>query len=397
MSSISSGTTHAGPDIGVIALVPERWESISRTTRHNVLQRLARHFRVVWVEPPVYWREYRAGAALQAHSRRPFDPAPGLHVLPTDLMSARIFRPAALARALERRRLRRAAALLREHGCRRIVLYIWRPEFASAVDLIPADAVLYHIDDEYTFSKVDRPVPPAEAALIRRADRVIVHSQTLLEKKGGINPNTHLIPNGVDFHAFSTPAPEPAALRDVPRPRIGYVGVIKQQLNLTLLLDLARRQPEWSFVFVGPVGAIGDQAVALSALQKLPNCHFIDRQPPEALPGFVQHMDVCTLPYVVDGYTRYIYPLKLHEYLAAGRPVVAAPIPALEQFRDVVTTAETAEQWISGIERALAADACSPDAARARRSIAENHDWDALVRQIAAVVSSALSRSEPRS
>jgi glycosyltransferase involved in cell wall biosynthesis len=191
------------------------------------------------------------------------------------------------------------------------------------------------------------------------------------------------VPNGVDFRAFSTPVAEPADLASIPHPRIGYAGVIKQQLDLALLAQVARRRPDWSLVMVGPIGMIGDQAEALRALQQLPNCHFTGRKSAAELPAYVQHFDVCTLGYVMDGYTRYIYPLKLHEYLAAGRPVVATHIPALEEFREVVYMARSAEDWVAAIEGALTEN---KTAAAARERIAAEHDWSSLVRRVATAI-----------
>lgn len=367
-------------DTGVIALVPEPWHSMARTTRHHVMRHLADHFQVLWVEPSVYWREYVVSPSLLVRPQRAFDVTPQLQVLPASVTQPKCYRPQSLARLFERRRLNAARALLLRRGCRCVVLYIWRAEYADALDLAHVDLTCYHIDDEYTFSRDDNPTPPAEAALIARADVVFLHSRELFAKKGELNPCSLLVPNGVDYHAFSAPASEPADLAPIPRPRIGYAGVIKQQLDLTLLLQVARRRPDWSFVLVGPIGMIGDQADALRSLQQLPNCHFPGRKSAAELPAYVQHFDVCTLGYVMDGYTRYIYPLKLHEYLAAGRPVVATHIPALEEFRDVVYMASSADEWVAAIGRALAE---GPTAAAARAGIAANHDWSSLVARIA--------------
>lgn len=377
-------------DVGVIALVPDPWHGMSSTTRHHVLRRLANHFHVVWVEPSIYWREYVRQPSLLREPHRLVRVSDRLDVLPPSYTTPRCYRPRWLADHFERRRLRQAAALLHAKGCRRIVLYVWRPEFAAALDLVDGMCVAYHIDDEYTFSKVDQPVGDVERDLIRRADHVFVHSHALFEKKGRLNPHTSLVPNGVDFHLYSLPAPEPDDLRHIPHPRIGYVGVIKQQLDLDLQLQVARANPGWSFVFVGPIGAMGDQQAALDALTSLPNCHFIERRPVAALPGYMQHMDVCTLCYVADGYTRYIYPLKLHEYLAAGRPVVATPLPALEEFRDVVAFADSCAAWTRAIEQQLEAASQSAQASDSRRRIASRYEWDELVSQIAGTMSAAL-------
>ena len=157
-----------------------------------------------------------------------------------------------LANLTRRLRLSQAAHQLRRAGARRILLYIWRPEFAYALDLMPHAPSCYHIDDEYTFSDHDQPIPPEEAGLLRRASQVIIHSPALIEKKGHFNPRTLFVPNGVDYRAYTTPAPESEDLRRVPHPRAGYVGVVKRQLDFALLLTLARRHADWSFVFVGP-------------------------------------------------------------------------------------------------------------------------------------------------
>src|SRR5690606_4940220 len=249
-----------------------------------------------------------------------------------DRWRAEVYRPRFVGDWLRRQRVRDAVDILRRRGCTKIVLYVWRPRYGWALDALDADLVCYHIDDEYSFSSVDRPNDPHEIALIRAADLVIIHSQKLFEKKGSINPNSVQIPNGVDYVAFSTPQPEPVDLAHIPHPRMGYIGVIKLHLDLALLLALAMRHPAWSFVLVGPVGNIGDKRPLLERLKRLPNVHLLGSKPVEELPGYCQHFDVCMMCYEVSDYTNYIYPLKLHEYLASGRPVVSAPIEAVRPF-----------------------------------------------------------------
>jgi hypothetical protein len=93
------------------------------------------------------------------------------------------------------------------------------------------------------------------------------------------------------------------------------------------------------------------------------------------------------MPYVRDEYTRYIYPLKLHEYLATGRPVVGTPIDALVEHQEVVRLAVTADEWIDEVERALAA----PTSAGHRRvQVAREHDWATLTLRVAQVISQRL-------
>jgi glycosyltransferase involved in cell wall biosynthesis len=287
--------------------------------------------------------------------------------------------------------MRAAERILRGQGCKRIVLYLWRPEFAPAIDALSPDLVCYHIDDEYTFSKDDIPLQPAESALITRSNRVFVSSKELLAKKGRLNPAAILVPNGVDFRAYSTSCPEPADLASIPRPRVGYVGVIKQHLDLQLMLDVARLRPQWSVVFVGPEGPLGDQVNAMDELRRQPNVHFIERRPQDELPAYVQHLDVCSLCYVLNGYTKYIYPLKLHEYLASGQPVVSTHLPALAEFSGTIAFAGGASEWCAAIDHLLTAEERSNSRVEQRRQVARNYDWDRLVARIAASIHSGLT------
>ncbi|MGH7268746.1 MAG: glycosyltransferase [Candidatus Rokuibacteriota bacterium] len=263
------------------------------------------------------------------------------------------------------------------------MLFISLPEYAFALDEADHDLSCYRISDEYTFSVTERPIVECEARLISRVDQVFVLSPALLEKKGHLNPATMWVPNGVDYAAYVTPHDEPDDLRSVPSPRIGYVGVIKDQLDVPLLIALARRHTEWSFVLVGPRGMLRHSAALLETLLGLPNVYWLGAKPLAALPAYVQHLDVCMLIYRVDGYTKFVYPLKLHAYLASGRPVVGAPIRTLEDFPEAVRLARTPEDWSRAIRDLLAPDAVSPSRVEARRRIARQHDWSGVVDMIA--------------
>ena len=109
-------------------------------------------------------------------------------------------------------------------------------------------------------------------------------------------------------------------------------GTIKRMVDWELLLELSAARPQWSFVFMGPKAPHPEIDDLLRKMAERPNVHFLDAKPTESLGGYPQHFDVCTMPYRVDDYTKYIYPLKMHEYLASGRPVVSAPIDSVEEF-----------------------------------------------------------------
>jgi glycosyltransferase involved in cell wall biosynthesis len=96
------------------------------------------------------------------------------------------------------------------------------------------------------------------------------------------------------------------------------------------------------------------------------------------------------LCYEMNGYTKFIYPLKLHEYLASGRPVVGSPIRSLQDFAHVIRLARTTDEWSQAIQDSLSPAACSAEQVEARRRIARQHDWDRLVGLIAQTLCSRL-------
>jgi glycosyltransferase involved in cell wall biosynthesis len=377
------------PDVGVLALVPDRWHW-QWQPRHQVMTRLARYFTVVWMNPAEYWRDsFRPNKFLAPREEMPI-PEPGFAIHTSSPFLPALFSPRWLAQSFLRKRLENARQVLLSRGCKKIVLYLWRPDFASALDLISFDLSCYHIDDEYSFSSVDIPNSEAESCLIARADQVFIHSPALLEKKGQINLQTAFAPNGVDFLAYARPVPEPADIAGIPHPRIGYSGRLKKQLDWALLLDLATRHPEWFFVFVGAVNPHPEIAAYIDQLSRRPNVRFLGSKTAQELATYPQHFDVCVMPYLRDDYTKYIYPLKLHEYLASGRPAVGTPIASLEAFRDVVRLPETRDQWSAAIAESLGPAANSGEQRMIRQALAKKYDWEILARRIAETMASRL-------
>jgi glycosyltransferase involved in cell wall biosynthesis len=194
-------------------------------------------------------------------------------------------------------------------------------------------------------------------------------------------------PQGVDFQLYATGVKEPDDLALIPHPRIGYTGHIKRQLDWLLLRNLARRHPEWSFVFVGPRKPLLETQESLAdELASMTNVHFLGLKTVEDLARYPQHFDVCIMPYAVDGYTNNIYPMKLHEYLASRRPVVGSPIRTLQDFRHVVSLAGNEEEWSIALAAALDPSVASSAATRARQETARRYDWSEIIYGMAATI-----------
>ena len=374
-------------DVGVIALVPECWNDGLFTTRQFVLSRLAYYFNVVWVNPARQWRQAWFGRSGPSQTKpRQAASWPGLTIYDGGRLLPCIYRPQVLSRLINRMQLWRAKKILSEKGCRKIVLYLWRPEFEEALNLVSHDVSLYHIDDEYSFSDELCPPSDKEIRILGRVNQVVIHSPLLMERKGVFNANTIEVPNGVDYPVYQVRYKEPSDLAAIAKPRIGYIGMIKNRLDLGLVLELAILHRNWNFVFIGPQNGCNGTNPTLNRLFEQPNVHLLGRKPVSHLPAYTQHLDVGMLCYKITDYTNCIYPLKLHEYLAAGIPVVGTPIRSLQNFSGIVHLASGVEQWSDAINMLIDPAASGEQAVRARKEVAARHDWRLLSGKIAQAI-----------
>ncbi|WP_405242460.1 glycosyltransferase [Lentisalinibacter salinarum] len=395
--------TNRNPQIGVVAVTGDSWHGI-RTTRHHLLRNLARFFQVGWLEPSQHWRRRVLVRHPLAKEQQGLE-AGGVHIAGVEgvakLQPLRwipdFYRPERARLAVRAKRYQLAANALRTAGCETVLLHIWRPDYVDALDSRQFfDGVIYHIDDEYSFADTLVPMSVAERRLIEEADAVIVHSAGLVDRKGHINESTFVVPNGVDFEEYSRCYDPPPDLLSIPGPRIGYAGVIRSHLDIAMLRQLAERRPDWSLTFVGPLGYLGGCESDISVISRLPNVHLMGYRSPDELPAYQHHFDVCTMPYRLTAYTDCIYPLKLHEYLAGGKPVVGTPIRTLRDFSDVISLASGVEEWISAIEACLKKEANDSDRVSLRRRVAAEHDWIKLAGQTARIMESLVGPGSDR-
>lgn len=363
----------------LLALAPNPWDG-PWMNRQQLLSRLAqRGWRVIYgTGPRSVWErgspEWRAAPWLSRTSRRD-----GVLVHEAGRLLPRW--PGRwplddVALAVHGRELARLAGAAGPD-----VLHLFHPSFAPLLRHLPHAPLVYHAYDVFTGGPR---LEAAEAELLRRADQVIASGPEMAAHlRARVERPVSVIANGVDYAAFATPAPEPEDLKAVPRPRIGYVGTINRKVDLPLVRAIAERRPDWHWVMVGAVReealAAAGLAEALEALRRLPNVHLLGPRPHTALPGHAQGLDVATMCYATDrdGWWRSGYPLKLHEYLATGRPVVSAPLDSLRPFSAVLDLREGVEDWIAGIDHALSAGGVGTPASR--RAVARANTWDARV------------------
>jgi glycosyltransferase involved in cell wall biosynthesis len=266
-------------------------------------------------------------------------------------------------------------------------------------DLPFARLLVYHVVDEYASyyglsPDAKRQTEELEKKMMDTADIVIVVSRKLYETKRPFNPRTYLVPNGVNYEAYtealsSTKLPD--TLRAIKPPRLGYSGLIGDRLNFEMLREVALRNPRWSLVFLGQV-LLSKMSEAWRALCSLPNVHYLGQVPPNQVPHFLKGFQVGLMPYLQDNHSEFISPLKLYDYMAAGLPVVSVDIPAAHEFSQHIHLAESPGDFSQKVRAALADS--SPDRRLARRAIAAQHTWEARAEQISKIIRAHLTEKD---
>jgi glycosyltransferase involved in cell wall biosynthesis len=185
------------------------------------------------------------------------------------------------------------------------------------------------------------------------------------------------------FAAALAPGEPDPAVAALPAPRIVFTGaIVSIKLDFPLIAELARLRPSWSFALVGPVGP-GDPRTDVSQLAAEPNVHLLGARAYRDLPAVLRAADAGLIPYAANQLTASIFPMKVYEYLAAGLPVVATPLPALAGVADVATAPDAAG-LAALLDDALAGD--SPEARADRSARAAAHSWERRLDEIAAAI-----------
>jgi glycosyltransferase involved in cell wall biosynthesis len=285
---------------------------------------------------------------------------------------------------VSRLQVRRWKRFLGAHGKGPLIVYIYHPMFLRYIKWLDADYIVYHAYDLYDHTPGwDDALENAEHELLRVSDLVIASSDQIanvLLKK--VTRNIRILPNGANVAAFDNTIAnleaQPADLIDIPYPRLGWVGSLHAEVDYSLIFELANRRPAWNFVLIGQVTTHADARADAERTKcdSLPNVHFLGSKRIDEIPHYLSHMDVNLMIYRLSDHSwiKAIYPLKLHEYLAAGHPVVSANVPSVRPFSKVVRIADGIDDWQLAIAEAL--EGSGPGTRDERKAVAAENSWD---------------------
>jgi glycosyltransferase involved in cell wall biosynthesis len=374
------------PEALTILYFGNDWSAENRTSSHHVARWLAARYRVIYIECPGLrapkgtgrdLRKVVAKIRLALSSPRPQPEGPLVQTL-LQIPLHRFGWIRRLNRHLIRLSLQR---LLGRLGVRATVTWFVVPHLVSvAGNLGEQISVYYCIDDYASLPDVDvAAVRAMDEELTRRADLVFVASETLLEAKRRLNPETYVAPHGVDFAHFAQAQnpelPVPADVATLPRPIIGFFGLIERWIDLGLVDYLAGQRPEWTFLMIGRV------AMPEANVPRRPNLVYLGRRPYETLPAYGKTFAAALIPYHLTPQVLHANPIKLREYLAMGKPIVSVSTPEIDKFAAHVRIGRNREEILAHLDAAVGTGMTAAEVV-AQTELASTMTWDANLRRV---------------
>ncbi len=278
------------------------------------------------------------------------------------------------------------------------VIIVYDPRDLLVLRYLHAPVTCWRVYDEVALfdsnTLIRKALEEIEEWGLSKVDLVFASSQSQFERRKPRHEKTFFVPNACDFELYSRAyrdhLPRPAELRDVKSSVVGFVGRISEKIDWELISQVAAKRPDWSLVFVGPIVAKEKVLTAVRQLQGQSDVLFVGPKPVESLSGYLSVFDVCIIPYLINESTNTMYPVKLHECLATGKPVVATGLRELQPFSAILELANDADEFVQAIASSLAVN--DPTQAAKRVVIARENSWQARAQQVSELLEEELAK-----
>jgi polysaccharide pyruvyl transferase CsaB len=237
---------------------------------------------------------------------------------------------------------------------------------------------IYDCMDEWeNFPGIKRDILDMEQRLVRDCDLLVVTAQRLWEKWEPYERVMVLARNGVDIDFYDKHHHPNNILSEIKHPVVGYYGAIADWFDLELMTHAAKARPDYTFVLLGGVFDLD-----VSELESLPNVRLLGQQPYETMPQYLYHFDVCMIPFKINPITEATDPVKLYEYLSAGKPVVSVALSEVEDYGEYLYIARDRDDFVAKLDEAVEED--DREMVLRRRKFAEQHTWQQRYKTIEA-------------
>jgi glycosyltransferase involved in cell wall biosynthesis len=276
------------------------------------------------------------------------------------------------------------------------VVWLNHPHQAHYASLFADKFVFYDCMDswrEFNLGREKKLIEKEEDYILSIANAVFASSQLLLDRMKEKCKQVYLIPNAAEVKHFAqavnTKLPIPPDLKVLKRPLIGYIGTVAEWHDMELISFAARSKQDFNFVFIGPIGENAD----ISECNGIPNIHFLGGKTYEILPNYLQHIDVCILPFRTGDFAASIDPVKAYEYLAAGKPVVATNMPELRKFGGMIKIAGDKQHFVRLLDECLEEIKSGKHNPFIVTRMMKNHSWERRTREIENVLAQYIGRT----
>jgi teichuronic acid biosynthesis glycosyltransferase TuaH len=387
----------------IICLTLSRWDSPISSPSLSLAIEFSRKNRVFYIDHPYSWKDYfkqrktdavrsRKKALLKGRNvySNPESLPPNVTIVTPRLTLPINFLPPGhlynqFSAFNDNILLKTIRGVIKDHQVKDFIyINFFDPYFVRRLptDIKPYRTVYQCMDDMSQVSYTARHGTRLEEEIIRNFDYTLCTSKELQRLKSPFSPNVFLFPNAVDTNIFKK-----AQFEELPKPPelekyagkkiIGFTGSIEYRTDFNLVKEIAESHPDKILFFVGPVST--DEHIR-TGLDKMPNVVFTGARKLTELPAYLRYFDCVIIPYRKTILTKSIYPLKINEYLAAGKPVIATHFSEdIYSFNNVVHVVDSKEEFIHTINRAIAED--SAELRQKRLQVAEQNTWVVRVKQ----------------
>lgn len=403
-------------DFDIVILALPRWDGLYSSTAYSLAQALSEHTRVFYIDNPFTWKDYlvrskseqilkRKRALLRGKDRytTPDVRYPNLVAVTPALIYPNNWLPAGffydtLSKVNDGIVHRALTGLMRDYQVKNFVfINSFNPLFGRYFSGLHKPLLnIYHCVDDISKSVyVAKHGTRLESEAVRRADLTLVTSMELKRLKSLESPNVYYLPNAANVelfqHSIAATIAKPQELMAIPEGRriIFYMGNICHRLDYELLRQIATRFKDDYLVMVGPRS---NQNYKNAGLDKLSNVIFTGRKSLEELPSYVKYSDCCIIPFLCIPLTKSIYPLKINEYLSAGKPVVTTDFSAdIATFATVALVSSSHEAFLDNIDVAMQSD----NEARAAERVhyASSNNWASRANQLMEIITTNLNKN----
>lgn len=238
------------------------------------------------------------------------------------------------------------------------ILYITWAANSFYIKRYNAKTIIYDfVDDLEMFPLLGNKIHKCHDELLDKADIIPVTASRLLDQIKDKRPDAFLSHNAVMFdiwHLGDKKVKPDSEMKKLvgKKPLIGYFGsLIESCFDYDLLKYAAKKRPNYNFAISGPLDF--DTSNDEHKWSEYPNIHFIGTVPKyEDLAGRISFFDVCTVPFVLNDVTQSISPLKLFEYMAAGKPIVTTDMRECKKYKSVLPS-KTREEFVKNLDKAM--------------------------------------------